>query len=476
MTIMEETNSLAHAVANVFSCMQNHSTSQCYFANDAMAVGVAILVVIITYSFVWSIVGNNASKVDQIWSITPVIFCWHFYVHSTYQPQNMIPASNPRLLLLCLLVTCWGVRLTYNFWRRGGYGNFFSHEEDYRWPILRKQMSPVTFFFFNLTFIATYQNVLLFLLTVPAYVVMQSPVRNSLGIEDAVLAVAFVTLLLWETEADQQQWEFHKLKFQRKREASENLPDSLEKIFDKTTCGMSNRSLHRDLQDGFLQSGLFYYCRHPAYFAEQSLWVVVYLFSLPSITGIRHAFNNCKPFFVNWSMIGCVLLIMLFQGSMAFSESITGGKYQGYKQYQARTSKCFPCEPDERDGASTADADVATTPVAPRRGGTSHVTSSVPVDTMRTVSGAYFLKPEAEAPTPAPETKSRKSRAKSPASKAKTPTRAKSPAVADAALTTGRTIHKPKTPSRATSPATPRSQSPAVARRTRRGKAAVADK
>jgi steroid 5-alpha reductase family enzyme len=177
--VMEFFGSLTNLTGEVLSCVrtrgEDHGLADCYVAYDALPVGVAILCAVIAYSFIWSIVGNNCSKVDQIWSITPVMFSWHFYLHYVHNPYlEGAGGSHPRLLLLCLLVTCWGVRLTYNFWRRGGYGNFFVHEEDYRWPILRKQMHPVTFFFFNATFIATYQNVLLFLLAFPAYLVMLS--------------------------------------------------------------------------------------------------------------------------------------------------------------------------------------------------------------------------------------------------------------------------------------------------------------
>jgi steroid 5-alpha reductase family enzyme len=37
--------------------------------------------------------------------------------------------ADPRLLLATLLATAWGCRLTFNFWRRGGYNPRF---EDYR--------------------------------------------------------------------------------------------------------------------------------------------------------------------------------------------------------------------------------------------------------------------------------------------------------------------------------------------------------
>lgn len=68
-------------------------------------------------SFVFSIVGNNCSKVDQLWSITPVLYAWHFYWHDQRQHPDL---PHPRLLAICVLITMWGVRLTFNFWRKGG--------------------------------------------------------------------------------------------------------------------------------------------------------------------------------------------------------------------------------------------------------------------------------------------------------------------------------------------------------------------
>ena len=110
--------------------------------------------VVIVYSFVWSILGNNCSKVDQIWSIVPWVYSWIFVHHHAVTHEGQI---HVRLLVMTILMTLWGVRLTFNFWRKGGYGNFFTHEEDYRWPILRKKMHPLLFLVFNFTFIATYQ-------------------------------------------------------------------------------------------------------------------------------------------------------------------------------------------------------------------------------------------------------------------------------------------------------------------------------
>ena len=76
-------------------------------------------------------------------------------------PNKPLPASgvvaespNPRLLAVAVLVTIWGVRLTWNFYRKGGYS---LHGEDYRWPVIRSKIHPVLFQLFNLFFIAVYQ-------------------------------------------------------------------------------------------------------------------------------------------------------------------------------------------------------------------------------------------------------------------------------------------------------------------------------
>ena len=85
----------------------------------------------------------------------PVIYVWVFaaFGHLT----------DPRLDLMAGLVTIWGVRLTFNFARRGGYTGF----EDYRWPVLRASMSKWHFQLFNFFFIVLYQNFLLVLITLP---------------------------------------------------------------------------------------------------------------------------------------------------------------------------------------------------------------------------------------------------------------------------------------------------------------------
>lgn len=262
----------------------------------------------IVYSFVWSVLCNNASKVDQIWSIIPCVYAWLFWVHHFINSGGV---AHLRLTVVTVLVSAWGARLTFNFWRKGGYGNFFTHEEDYRWPILREKMHPALFFLFNLTFIATYQNILLYLIALPTYFVMKSPSAEFTAL-DLAASCAFITFLSIETIADEQHFQFQAFKY---------------------SLSPAERKAHplKDIRDGFYQSGLFKHSRHPNYFAEQSMWVCVYCFIIPATGQILHI-----------SAVGWVLLVLLFQGSMAFSESITLAKYPAYGDFQKVVPRCIP--------------------------------------------------------------------------------------------------------------------------------------
>jgi steroid 5-alpha reductase family enzyme len=306
---MNEVTRQSNDVMAFFGCLQTDGFYHCYDKYDSLTSAWALVTFFAMYSFIFSIIGNNCSKVDQLWSITPVLFTWHFYWHDHRQH----PAeTHTRLLTMCILVTLWGVRLTYNFWRKGGYGNLIHHEEDYRWPILRKMMHPVLFLLFNFSFIAWYQNILLFLIAAPAYEVMKGD--RELNQADWILVGLFSLLLLIESLADEQHFQFQKLKY-------------------SIAPGEREKHQNADIQRGFFTTGLFSFSRHPNYFAEQSMWVVIYLFS------ISHSYSSVL---VNWTVSGCVQLILLFQGSMTFGESITLSKYPEYRFYQQVTSRCIP--------------------------------------------------------------------------------------------------------------------------------------
>ena len=225
------------------------------------------------------------SWVDRAWSLTPVAYAVFFAWKAGLE--------NPRV-----------ARLTFNFARKGGYAK---GGEDYRWPVMRKKMSPWQWQLFSFFFVAGYQNLLLFLLALPAWVAMRS--QAPFGPLDAVATIGFGGFLVLETVADQQQWNFHQ---------------------DKKARLARGESL----ESPFLTTGLFAYSRHPNFFAEQALWWSLYLFAVAA-TGQ----------WLNISIIGPSLLTMLFHGSTNFTESITLSRYPEYAQYQKRTSRLIPWPP-----------------------------------------------------------------------------------------------------------------------------------
>lgn len=254
--------------------------------------------------FVVSELTNNCSQVDKLWSITPILYTWLFAFESDW---------SPRLVLMAVLATIWGVRLTYNFGRRGAYKlKFWEGHEDYRWDVLRKKpflQNRFTWTIFNLGFISLYQNTLIWLFTLPAVMVFQSD-SQQLTMGDYILAIVYIGFVVLETIADQQQWNYQNEKH-RRMNAGEPLGDYYGK--------------------GFVHSGLWKHVRHPNYASEQSIWVTFFLFTIVA-TGR----------YLNWSVTGALLLMLLFQGSADFSESISSEKYEGYKDYIKKTPRFLP--------------------------------------------------------------------------------------------------------------------------------------
>jgi steroid 5-alpha reductase family enzyme len=162
---------------------------------------------------------------------------------------------------------------------------------------------------FNLFFISLYQNTLILLFTLPIVVAWQGH-NIPLGIWDIVLAVLMLGFIVMETVADQQQYDYQTEKYRRK---NAGLP------------------LDGNYAKGFVDTGLWGFMRHPNYTAEQSIWIVYYLFS---VVATGH--------WVNWSMTGAVLLLLLFQGSSDFSENISSEKYPAYKDYQQKVPRFIP--------------------------------------------------------------------------------------------------------------------------------------
>lgn len=261
------------------------------------------------YCFVVGEITRNNSQMDKLWSILPIAYVWIIAIKGNMEP---------RLVIFAALVTLWGIRLTSNFARKGAYSwKFWSGEEDYRWSILRSN-KPFTNKFvwalFDLFFISIYQNALVLAICLPALACMGS--NAPLGVFDYVATGLGFAFVLYEATADEQQMAFQTTKWNMINEGKklEELPEPYNK--------------------GFNTIGLWNYSRHPNYLGEQAFWLALFVFAIGAGVTRYGIFN--------WTMIGALVLVLLFTGSSMMAENISASKYPEYKEYQKKVCKYIP--------------------------------------------------------------------------------------------------------------------------------------
>jgi hypothetical protein len=97
---------------------------------------------------------KNYSQVDRLWSILPAFYNVHY---ALWARLNGLPTY--RLDHVMAVSVLWSLRLTFNYWRKGGYTK---GSEDYRWPIVKDFVGEPGMFLFNIVFISLAQNVCIF--------------------------------------------------------------------------------------------------------------------------------------------------------------------------------------------------------------------------------------------------------------------------------------------------------------------------
>ncbi|KAI4177083.1 MAG: hypothetical protein LQ343_000565 [Gyalolechia ehrenbergii] len=253
-------------------------------------------------------INKNYSQVDRVWSLLPTVYNLHYAV---YGHARGLPTQ--RLNSLTIISAIWSARLTFNYWRKGGYT---VGSEDYRWEILRKHINPPLFFIFNVIFISLAQSVLLFTITTPTYLLLLTSSIVKPDMTDMVFGQFMLIAVFLAFIADQQQWDFQNAK--KSYQSTAKVPPG-------------SQFSARDLDRGFLTKGLWSLSRHPNFLAEQSVWITLYLWSCWT----THTYYN-------WSAVGAASYLTLFQASTWFTELVTAKKYPDYKTYQQRVGMFVP--------------------------------------------------------------------------------------------------------------------------------------
>ncbi|KAJ5601379.1 hypothetical protein N7510_010913 [Penicillium lagena] len=304
-----------------------------YLATNPFISAFALGTCLAALFFVAAEINRNYSQVDRFWSILPAVYNVHFAAWACL--AGIRTQTVDTIAVISLL---WSARLTFNYWRKGGYK---IGSEDYRWEIVRAKVNnKFVFMIFNLTFIAAAQSLLLLLITAPTYVMLvvahtQGP--ESFEVPDLIFSRAAFFFIIIEFFADQQQWNFHQAKLEYQNHA---------RISDK----YKDQYTPEDLERGFVVSGLWSLSRHPNFVAEQAVWVTLYLWSC-------YRTEN----YLQWSGLGVVGYLLIFQGSTRLTESISAAKYPEYREYQARVGRFIPrwsvkSNKPKRAGKKTAQA------------------------------------------------------------------------------------------------------------------------
>ena len=258
--------------------------------------GTALDLCIFLTALAWltSVITREYSWVDRLWPLCPPVYCLIVAADADF--------SSPRLNLMTVLVTLWGLRLTFGFARKGG---FAKGGEDYRWAEIRKKIGAAAFQVLNLVFTAAGQMLIVWLFTAPVHQAWQWR-ETPLVFLDGIAAAVFLVLFIGEWVADEQMW-----RFQQKKKR-------------KTAAG-------EEVSEHFITTGLFAFCRHPNYFCEMGMWWVFYLFAV-----------GASGVWLHWTGLGFVILTLMFQGSTQLTESLTLSRYPAYRDYRATTPRIIP--------------------------------------------------------------------------------------------------------------------------------------
>lgn len=281
-----------------------------YVSTNPLMTSLAFALAIVPIVFIISEANKNYSQIDRLWSILPVLHNSHY---ALWAHVNGLPTQ--RLDNVMAVSVLWGARLTFNYWRKGGYQ---IGSEDYRWEIVKDFVGPFWMVIFNIVFISLLQSLLLFVITTPTYVLLlvSRLTGNELSTYDNFFSKFIFLLVLLEFFADHQQWNFH-----------------LAKALYRKTAKIPNTYTYtrEQLDRGFNTSGLWAYSRHPNFLAEQGVWVALYQWCC------------CESStYINWTFAGAFGYLILFQASTWLTELLSARKYPEYVVYQKRVGRFLP--------------------------------------------------------------------------------------------------------------------------------------
>jgi steroid 5-alpha reductase family enzyme len=234
-----------------------------------------------------SIMYRNVTIVDSLWGLGFILIAWMTY--------SMSDGYGSRKILLAILVTLWGLRLSaYLSWRNWGKG------EDPRYGGWRKK-SGGRFWLVSLIKVFILQALFLWVISLVVQIGQMAPAPDRLSWLDGFGAIVWLIGFTFESLGD---WQLAQFK---------SNPANKGRVMDR---------------------GLWAYSRHPNYFGEFLVWWGIFLITLSTPNGW-------------WTILSPLIVtaVLIKMTGIPLTEKALVENRPGYNDYIKRTSAFVPWRP-----------------------------------------------------------------------------------------------------------------------------------
>ena len=249
----------------------------------------AVTIGLMTLLWLLSLLLKNSSIVDIFWGTGFVIFAW---VAFFLTPDGFLA----RKLLLTILVTIWGLRLSIYILVRN-----WGKPEDFRYQAWRKEHGK-KWWWYSFFQVFLLQGVLLTVIAAPLLAAQISPTPARLGVLDLIAIPLWAIGFFFESVGD---WQLKRFKGD---------PANKGKVLDR---------------------GVWRYTRHPNYFGDSTQWWAYYLIAA-----------SAGGWWTIFSPILMTILLLRVSGVKLLEKTLD--TRPGYKEYSERTSEFIPWFPKKK--------------------------------------------------------------------------------------------------------------------------------
>jgi steroid 5-alpha reductase family enzyme len=249
------------------------------------------VVFMMVFGWIFSVQRQNVTIVDSLWGTGFVMIAWLTFFQ--------LDGIGTRSLLITILTTLWGVRLTlYLTWRNYGKG------EDPRYAQWRKA-SGEHFWITSLFKVFLLQAIFLWAIALVIQAGQAGAGSARLGWLDLVGASIWLTGFVFEAVGD---WQLARFK---------SNPANRGRVMDQ---------------------GLWRYTRHPNYFGESLIWWGLFVIAV----------SNPANW---WTAVSPVIItaVLLKMTGIPLTEKLIVEKKPGYRDYISNTPAFFPWLPKKRN-------------------------------------------------------------------------------------------------------------------------------